>query len=147
MNPTRRDLCQAGLFSAVAFALGGCNEGTSGAPLQATGKPLPADVTASSSYGLVLASFAAHVGSRFTVSDASGERALLTLVAADDLGIGDRPIAERGECFALSFEARGPLLDQDTYRFSHPAIGDFPLFVVPGRPSDRQTYSAIFNRI
>lgn len=147
MNPTRRDICQAGFFGAVAFVLGGCNEGTSGAPLQATGKPLPVEATASSAYGLDLASFTGHVGSRFTVSDASGQRAVLTLVSADDLGIGDRPVAERGECFSLSFEASGALLDQATYRFSHPAIGDFPLFVVPGRAADRQTYSAIFNRI
>src|SRR6476659_3446873 len=123
MNPTRRDICQAGLFGAVAFALGGCNEGTSGAPLQATGKPLPPETTASSAFELVLSTFATHVGSRFTVSDASGARAVFTLVSANDLGIGDRPILERGECFSLSFEASGPFLDQDTYRFSHPEMG------------------------
>ena len=147
MNLTRRELCQGSLFGAVAFALGGCNEGTSGTVLPATGKPLPAETTTSGSYGLTLSSFAPHVGTRFTVTDASGPLATLTLVSAVDVGIGDRAISERGECFALSFEGCDAVLTQDTYRMSHPALGDFPLFVVPDRPSSRPRYSAVFNRI
>ncbi len=147
MNPTRRDFCQAGIASAVALVLGGCNDGTSGAPLPVTGKPLPPETTASSSYGLTLSAFAPQLGTEFTVVDAAGARSALTLVAARDEGIGTRAVLDRGECFSLSFESSGPSLDQDTYQLSHPALGEFPLFIVPGRPASRATYTAIFNRI
>ena len=147
MDPTRRDFCQAGLAGAVALVLGGCNDGTSGAPLPATGKPLPPETTTSSSYALTLSAFEPQLGTQFAVFDASGTRGTLTLVGARDEGIGVRAIVDRGECFSLSFESSGSLLDQDTYQLSHPAIGEFPLFIVPGRPGSRPTYTAIFNRI
>jgi hypothetical protein len=148
MNPTRRDMCQAGILGAVALVLGGCNDGTSGARIGGTAEQIPPEATGGEPYALSLSAFSPQVGTRFLVADANGAQTALTLVSAVDLGISDRPVADRGECFVLAFESHGaPALEQNTYAASHALLGTFPLFIVPGAQSSRQTYSAVFNRI
>jgi len=148
MNSTRREVFQAGIVGAVAFLLGGCDgERTLGGEPGA-GTPLPREATGTASSTLSLAKFAPRVGSRFVFADATGARTSMTLVSATDLGIGDRPIVDQGECFALAFAADdNTALDQDTYVASHDVLGQFPLFIVPGAVSPRRTYSAIVNRL
>jgi hypothetical protein len=54
-----------------------------------------------------------------------------------------------GNCFALTFRAgERDTLSQGTYKFVHPALGSFSLFVVPGKPSaDGTTYEAVVNHL
>ncbi|HEX4334298.1 MAG TPA: hypothetical protein VH062_00205 [Polyangiaceae bacterium] len=147
MNPTRREVFQAGVAGAVTFVLGGCN--ADGAALAGPGvTPLPKEATGTAAETLSLATFTPRIGSRFVFADALGARTSMTLLSATDLGIGDRPVLDQGECFALSFatDAEAPL-GQDTYLASHAVLGEFPLFLVPGALAPRRTYSAIINRL
>lgn len=49
-------------------------------------------------------------------------------------------------CFSLIFSAPHPVLPSGTYRFSHPKLGRFALFVSPvGRPAAGQRYEAVVN--
>lgn len=75
-----------------------------------------------------LKSYVPLVGSTFDVGP-DGE-VPVELVSATELpGVG--------ECFSLVFRAAADApLDQRTYRLEHPALGDFPLFLVPLGPSD-----------
>jgi hypothetical protein len=75
-----------------------------------------------------LESYAPLVGSTF---DVGPEREVpLELVSATEL-------PGSGTCFSLVFRAAaGTPLDQRTYRVEHPALGDFPLFLVPLGPAD-----------
>lgn len=54
-----------------------------------------------------------------------------------------------GECFSLTFRAgERDTVSQGTYKFVHPALGRFSLFVVPGTPSaDGITYEAVINHL
>jgi hypothetical protein len=61
------------------------------------------------------------------------------------------PGAEDGqnEKFSLLFQGiNGGALDQDTYLFEHPGIGQFAMFIVPIRTMDanHDYYEAVFNR-
>ena len=54
-----------------------------------------------------------------------------------------------GESFALIFRSPGDrALGQDTYLFSHPNLGAFPLFIAPGSAGwDGVSHEAIINRL
>ena len=83
------------------------------------------------------------VGTVFTVHRADGDPLCVELMAATEL-------PGRGECFSLVF--RGPAdapLDQRTYRVQHPALGDFPLFLVPLGPAagGGLEFEAVVNRL
>ncbi len=68
----------------------------------------------------------------------------LELVEADEL-----PDAPNQERFSLMFHGSPEFfLPQATYMFSHPQMGDFPLFLVPMRKSaEGYLYQAVFNRL
>jgi hypothetical protein len=75
-----------------------------------------------------LASYRPLVGSTFDVGP-NGD------VPVELVSVTELPGS--GECFSLVFRAAGgALLDQRTYRMEHPALGDFPLFLVPLGPAD-----------
>ena len=92
---------------------------------------------------LTQATFAPHVGSAFRVH--VGDGALeLTLAAVSDVRL-----SPRAEVFSLEFHgpASAPL-PQAEYRFDHPVVGEFALFIVPvGREEDLLQYQAVFNRL
>ena len=92
---------------------------------------------------LTHATFAPHVGSTFRVH-ADASEVELTLVEVS--GLRSSP---RAEVFSLEFH--GPVdnpLPQGEYRFEHPDVGDFALFIVPvGRDVDAMQYEALFNRV
>jgi hypothetical protein len=54
-----------------------------------------------------------------------------------------------GECFALTFRAgERDTVSQGTYKFAHPALGRFSLFIVPGASSAQgTTYEAVINHL
>ncbi len=87
--------------------------------------------------------FASHVGSTFHVQ-AGAATVDLTLAFVSELRS-----SARTEAFSIEF--RGPVTDtlpQGEYRFEHPEIGDFTLFVVPvGRVDHELEYEAVFNRV
>jgi len=89
------------------------------------------------------ATFAPHLNSKFQVSSDQGPPVELEMVETFELT--DAPRQER---FSLIF--RGGLdqsLAQGTYKFSHAALGDLELFIVPIRQdADGRYYEAAFNR-
>ncbi len=99
-------------------------------------------------HALSQAAFAAYLGESFRV--AGGTTAPLNLRLVD---VADRrPRADGhhgGESFALIFRGPGDqALAQETYQFSHPDLGTFPLFIVPGLVSpDGVNHEAIINRL
>lgn len=101
------------------------------------------------------AAFEPHTGERFTVQPAAGAKLKLTLTQVQE---GSNQVLTRqgtlrppqqGEAFVLVFSGpRQQPLSQDTYRFKHPTLGKFSLFIVPGAVSEKhQHYVAIVNRI
>jgi hypothetical protein len=87
--------------------------------------------------------FAPHLGSVFRVQ-AGAATVDLTLAFVSELRSSPR-------AQAFSIEFRGPVtaaLPQGEYRFEHPKIGAFQLFIVPvGRVDDELEYEAVFNRV
>lgn len=50
--------------------------------------------------------------------------------------------------FKLRFQGESVPLKQNTYTLAHPALGKFPLFIVPAGPESKPpTYTAIFNQL
>jgi hypothetical protein len=97
---------------------------------------------------LTYAGFAALQGERFEVRLGAGQTLALTLATATQAP-PPTPASPLGERFSLIFVGpRSPFLAQGTYEFSHPALGSFPLFIVPvGAEADQAQYEAVFNRL
>ncbi|MFB3786699.1 MAG: hypothetical protein ACE15F_10045 [bacterium] len=59
---------------------------------------------------------------------------------------GSQPAAGRREPYSLHFRGpQSPVLPQKIYRFEHPALGAFEMFIVPHRSGAEGTvYEAIF---
>lgn len=99
-------------------------------------------------------SFTPHLNTQFMVRDRDAKAVRMTLAAVEDHlpHAGKRAAAARRpcECFSLQFRHdSGEALLQDTYRFEHPALGKFSLFIVPSRDAERRsgTYEAVINRL
>lgn len=80
----------------------------------------------------------------FQVLTDQGERLYLQLDQVKDQGQSDYL-----EQFSLTFRGKkGQSLDQGTYRFEHPHLGQFSLFIVPsGQPNHNTYYQAAFSRL
>ena len=95
--------------------------------------------------------FAAHLGTCFTVSKNSTTARTLKLVEAQ-LMLLKHPLAHhaadaQNEKFSLMFSGASDLpLTQDTYIFEHTETGRFAMFIVPVKIKDATYYQAIFNR-
>ncbi len=92
--------------------------------------------------------FAAYRGEPFHVEGMAGESLDMRLIDVIDY----RPRTGQhhdGESFALVFRGAGDrALAQETYQFSHPSLGTFPLFIVPGLAgADGVSHEAIINRV
>jgi hypothetical protein len=97
---------------------------------------------------LTYSSFAPCVGEGFEVRLGSDQSLLLTLNTATE-SPPPTPQSPLGERFSLIFYGpRATFLPQGTYTFSHPALGSFPLFIVPvGADAAQVHYEAVFNRL
>jgi|GEM_PF-591279 len=100
-----------------------------------------------------LATFAAQLHTTFHVTDAPVGGVELKLIEASPAkATVQRPAndpASQFETFSLIFSGpKAPLLGQQIYRFEHPRIGWFAMFIVPilTREPDQQRYQAIFDR-
>jgi hypothetical protein len=99
---------------------------------------------------LTYATFAALQGEAFQVQVAPDDTVAVTLGSATLHGTGANQAvpSRQGERFSLEFLGpRSRFLPQATYRFMHPRLGSFPVFIVPiGAEQDAFRYEAIFNR-
>lgn len=88
--------------------------------------------------------FEALKNQTFQVLTDQGERFRLQLDQVKDQGQSDLL-----EQFSLTFRGKkGQSLDQGTYRFEHPHLGQFSLFIVPsGQPNHNTYYQAAFSRL
>lgn len=96
--------------------------------------------------------FSKHLNSMFSVHSPTSQVAEVQLVQVIDLikaSDGKHQVNSDHDCFAVVF--RGPHsvpLNQNTYTVQHPAMGDFKLFLVPGKTSAKGiSYEALFNRL
>jgi hypothetical protein len=100
-----------------------------------------------------LATFAGQLHTTFGVTDAPAGRMDLKLIEASPIKTSSRRQADAPdthyEKFSLIFSGpTTPLLEQQIYRFEHPQIGWFAMFIVPivTKAADQQHYQAVFNR-
>ena len=109
----------------------------------------PARVASAAPGELVRSTFVPHVNGTFTVHVGPLQRIATRLVAIEDLPGAAHAAADREGRFALFFDGPGAeALAQGTYSLEHPALGTFPLFLVPvGGRDDVRHYQAVFNRI
>jgi hypothetical protein len=102
---------------------------------------------------LRLATFAGQLQTTFHVADAPEAGTELKLIEASLTEASPRQMANapdaHHEKFSLIFSGpKSPSLAQKIYRFEHPQIGGFAMFIVPilTRKPDQQRYQAVFNR-
>lgn len=100
-----------------------------------------------------LATFAGQLHTTFGITDAPAGRLELQLIEASLTEAAPKQPANapnaQYERFSLIFSGpKSPLLAQRIYRFEHPRIGWFAMFIVPivTREADQQRYQAIFDR-
>jgi hypothetical protein len=88
--------------------------------------------------------FQPHVDTVFSVGGTEVGRHRMKLVE-----VASRESNPAIESFSLLFEGPvQPLLPQGIYRFDHPGIGDFEIFIVPvGQTAGGTRYEAVFNRL
>jgi hypothetical protein len=95
-----------------------------------------------------LEKFKPHLGDTFAVSPLPGESVALVLKEAELLNMPEVPREKDPprKPFALHFGGPlSPILPQRIYSFSHPALGDFEMFIVPIGPREGgMIYEAIF---
>jgi len=104
---------------------------------------------------LIRSTFLRRLGETFQVQLESAGALAVRLVEVRDLRSGDARGAKaqarthKENSFSILFH--GPSdrqLEQGTYHFEHPKLGEFPLFIVPVGPlTDEAYYEAIFNRL
>lgn len=162
MNISRRSFLRVGSISAL---LAGLNFGTARlafgqdgrAPAAEGGFAVPYEAKTDSAFYFTPDTFSQYLNSTFRLSRGKGMAAFdATLVAVSDLRLKSQAKARAfkskvydGQCFSLTFRA-GELdtVSQGTMKLSHPALGGFSLFVVPGPPSEDGThYQAVINHI
>jgi hypothetical protein len=153
MSLSRRRFLQTGAVAAIAatvisnplqsFAQTGAG-GRAGAPYF----PVPDAARLESAVYLQKVAFTPYVGTQFRVQG-GGKGGLLTLTQVDDLRSNDKTVGA-GNGFSLLFAGslKQPLA-QDTYTFTHAALGKFSLLLVRlnTRKQDRAYYEAIINRV
>jgi hypothetical protein len=107
--------------------------------------------------GVSRQTFEPYVGERFAISRAGKSLGRLTLIEVSDMTPGATepgsqavkgPALQRGRAltsFALRFQGSGGQLPQETYVLEQPALGKFPLLLVPAAPgAEVLTYTTIF---
>lgn len=88
--------------------------------------------------------FSGHMGEKFSISTGAFDPVDVELREVTDLRG-----TPAGHAFSIVFRgSRDAPLGQDTYRFEHEELGQFPLFIVPlAERDDGSYYEAIINRV
>ena len=92
--------------------------------------------------------FAAHLNTNFNLANQTS-KTVVKLIRVKDLARGKENDHTGKECFSLLFcGPRKMSFEQDTYTFTHDALGTFAALTVPVR-QDKQGryYEVIFNRL
>jgi hypothetical protein len=153
MSLSRRRFLQTGAVTVVAVTvisqpLQSFAQTVVGARADAPYFPVPDAARLDSAVYLQKVAFPPYVGTQFRVQG-GGKGGLLTLTQVDDLR-GNGKTAAGGNGFSLLFAGslKKPLA-QDTYTFTHDALGEFSLLLVRlnTRKRDRAYYEAIINRV
>ena len=144
---TRREF-----LSKAAKAVGGavCLSACAGAAVTGGEQLLRGELTSDT--------FAALLNTTFVVESGAMDKQRLLLVKVEKQDSPQRLTDSKLETFSLLFKQGGRgaedgkgRLSQNTYRFFHPALGDFEMFIVPVlRPEgkgQRQRYEAVFSRL
>jgi hypothetical protein len=107
--------------------------------------------------GVSRQAFEPYLGERFAISQEGQSLGKLTLIEIKEITtpasaaaktLKKNAAAQALMGFALRFQGSGGMLPQGTYTFSQPALGTFPLFIVPAGPGVKPpTYTAIFNKL
>ncbi len=92
--------------------------------------------------------FSRHLNTQFTLRRGQTEAKFILKEVRHWSSSGSKKSPDGKECFSLIFEkeAGHEYLTQDTYTAAHPALGEFPLFVVPAGKTPKK-YEALFNRL
>jgi hypothetical protein len=154
MNITRRTFVRAGAVSAVFAGLNlsapkvifGQQKSAPGAG----GFVVPYEAKTDAAFYFTHETFAPYLNTTFRLSRGKAISFDMTLIEVFDYQAQARARKTQthaGECFALTFRAgERDTVSQGIYKFVHPALGRFSLFIVPGKPSaDGVTYAAVVN--
>ncbi|MDT7542413.1 MAG: hypothetical protein QOE33_2317 [Acidobacteriota bacterium] len=157
MNITRRSFLRAGSVSAL---LAGLNLsparlvfGQQKGGAQGKGPfAIPYEAKIDPAFYFTRDTFAPYLNSTFRISRGKGIAFDATLVEVFDFQAKARAtkaLSHEGECFALSFRTgERDTVSQGTFKFVHPALGRFSLFIVPGTSSaEGMTYGAVINHL
>jgi len=90
--------------------------------------------------------FAAHLNSVFSLRSSNVRSAVVTLIEVTDTAPAGLRGLQGRECFVLQFRS-SKSLPQNTYTVSHPALGTFQLFLVPGPDGEEPYLEAVINRL
>jgi hypothetical protein len=100
---------------------------------------------------LSFTTFAGHLGDRFEIRLDPTETISAELVEVTNHTGTDSSTStdNQRDCFAVLFQtSQDHSLEQNTYVFDHPEIGQFSLFIVPvGMDKRGRLYEAVFNRL
>ena len=92
-------------------------------------------------------SFEPYLRERFSISLAGKPLGRLTLIEVTEIKSNSQSPLRPLTAFALRFQGSGGLLPQETYTLSQPALGSFPLLLVPcAAGAATPTYTAIFTQ-
>jgi hypothetical protein len=120
--------------------------------LGASGFAIPYEAKTDAAFYFSHGTFAPYLNSTFRFSRGKAISFDATLLEVFDYQAQARTRKTQthdGECFSLKFRAgERDTVSQGTYKFVHPALGSFSLFIVPGTPSaEGMTYTAVINHL
>jgi hypothetical protein len=150
VTTNRRKFLRTGALAAIAAAIPfnasgqGIRKGSDGNPIDSNPPELAPDALANYNK----AAFTSYLNSVFRLY--TGYFTVdVALVEVKDLMPAGIVAKDGAECFSLLFRGGNVALPQNTYRIEHPALGVFPLFLVPGGADESggQSYVAIVNRL
>ncbi|MFL6227318.1 MAG: DUF6916 family protein [Pyrinomonadaceae bacterium] len=160
MNITRRNFVRAGAVSAFLAGLNlsparlvfGQKKGATDKGKGAEGFSIPYEAKTDAVFYFAPGTFTPYLNSTFRVSrgrDVSFDATLVEVFDNQAQALRRKVKTHQGQCFTLTFRAgERDTVSQGTYQFSHPALGRFALFIVPGKPSaDGTVYEAVINHL
>jgi hypothetical protein len=116
------------------------------------GFAIPYEAKTDTAFYFTHGTFAPYLNSTFRLSRGKAIAFDATLIQVFDYQAQARARKVQthdGDCFSLTFRAGArDTVSQGTYKFVHPALGRFSLFIVPGAPSaDGTIYEAVINHL
>lgn len=146
MKFSRRHFIKLG--GATAAGIFGFGSFTFGQKISVSANDLPAEMFADPLYGHGADDFRKYLGTEFSLLT---EGEMITAVLADVKSSVVRRNHNfrnrRAECFTLSFNLPSDM-PQATYTIFHPNLGNFDLFLVPGKSDEADSLlHAVINRI